>query len=159
MSKTESVENFWREFCTANPNVLSDEPYQVWYFGDSSEMANELFALVLAGKKTATASLVREYEDKPEDAPIVGGYSVVTNFEGAPLGILRTTELLVVPFDEVDEKFASDEGEGDRSLDYWRAVHWDYFTRRLTEINRAPSRTMLVNCERFELLFLPEGDN
>ncbi len=153
MKKSDSVEKFWREFCAAHPDVNPDEPYQVWYFGFGSEDAEELCSLVLQGKKTATASLFWEYEDKPEDEPIVGGYSVVTDYEGVPRCVLRTTELRVVPFNEVDEQFAFDEGEGDQSLDYWREVHWDYFSRRSIEIHKEPSNTMLVNCERFELLY------
>lgn len=153
MNKSGLVEHFWRGFCAANPDVNPDEFYQVWYFGNTSEMAKELAALVSEGKKTATASLLWEYENKPEDAPVIGGLSVVTDYEGTPLCVLRTIELRVVPFNEVDEKFAFDEGEGDQSLDYWREVHWDYFSRQCIEIHRAPSNMMPVNCERFELLY------
>ena len=153
MSKTDSVCKFWREFCAANPDVNADEPYQVWFFGNTSEMASELVALVLEGKKRATASLFWEYEDKPEEEPVIGGYSVVTDYEGVPQCVVRTIELRVMPFNEVDEQFAFDEGEGDQSLDYWRQVHWEYFSRRSIEIHREPSNTMLVNCERFELLY------
>ena len=153
MNKSNSVEKFWQAFCEENPVVKANEPYQVWYFGNTSEMAKELVELVLKGMKTATASLFWEYENKPEEAPIVGGYSVVTDYEGVPQCVIRTTELNVVPFNEVNEQFAFDEGEGDQSLDYWRAVHWDYFSRCCIEIHREPSNMMLINCERFELLY------
>lgn len=153
MNKSDLTENFWREFCAVNQDVNPAEPYQVWYFGSHSRMSEELIELVLEGKKTATASLVWEYEQKPEDAPIVGGYSVVTDFEGVPQCVLRTIEVSVLPFNEVDEKFAFDEGEGDLSLDYWREVHWDYFSRQCLEINRKPGNTMPINCERFEMLY------
>ncbi len=89
MSKTNLTEKFWQEFCAENPDVNLDEPYQVWYFGNTSEMSKELVALVLQGKKTATASLFWEYESKPEDEPMVDGYSVVTDFEGNPMCVLR----------------------------------------------------------------------
>ena len=153
MNKSDSVEKFWREFCAENPQVNPNEPYQVWYFGNDSKMAKELVELVLQGVKTATASLFWEYEDKPEEEPIVGGYSVVTDYAGAPRCVLKTTEIRVLPFNEVDAQFAFDEGEGDRSLEYWRRVHWYYFSRRCAEANQQPSDTMPVNCERFELLY------
>jgi uncharacterized protein YhfF len=41
----------------------------------------------------------------------------------------KTIELTKRRFDEVDEAFAHDEGEGDRSLQYWREAHQRYFTR------------------------------
>lgn len=153
MKKTEAVENFWREFCAANPEINAAENYQIWHFGDSPEMAKELVALVLEGTKTATASLFWEYENNREEEPIPGGYSVVTDFEGEPQCVVRTVEVNIVPFNEVDETFVFDEGEGDQSLDYWRAVHWEYFSRRCIEIHKEPSNTMLINCERFEMLF------
>ena len=81
---SQEVSNFWKEFCEINPQVNPDTPFQVWYFGLSHEDAEELCNLVLEGKKTATASLPAEYEKNPEDAPIVGGYSVVTDFDGNP---------------------------------------------------------------------------
>lgn len=152
MKVTKSAEEFWREFCAAHPQIDPHEPFQVWYFGLGHDDAEELANLVLAGKKTATASLVWEYEDQPEDAPILNGLSVVTDYAGNSKCIVRTVELRVVPFNEVDARFAFDEGEGDQSLDYWRAVHWDYFSRRCAQIGRKPSLEMPVNCERFQLL-------
>ena len=153
MSKTDLVQNFWMKFCENNPEINPDTAFQVWYFGLGRKDALDLCDLVLQGKKTATASLVWEYEEKPEDAPVVDGYSVVTDFDGNPKCVVRTTELRVLPFNQVDAQFAFDEGEGDQSLDYWRAVHWDYFSRRCAEVGKEPSVEMLVNCERFALLY------
>ncbi len=78
------VEEFWRRFCEDNSQVNPNTPSQVWHFGLGLEDADELSNLVLQGKKTATASLSWEYEDKPEDAPITGGYSDVSRFKGFP---------------------------------------------------------------------------
>lgn len=152
MNKSEAVQKYWEAFCNAHPEFDRTALYQTWYFGLTREDARELAALVLEGKKTATASLPDEYENKPEDMPVVGTCSVVTDFDGDPLCVVRTTEVRSVPFNEIDAEFAFDEGEGDQSLDYWRQVHWDYFTRRLTELGRQPGETMPVICERFELL-------
>jgi len=51
------------------------------------------------------------------------------------------------PFDEVDAGFAFDEDEGDRTLNWWRDAHTNYFTRRG---EFAPG--MEVYCERFRLV-------
>lgn len=153
MNRSEAVQNFWLEFCGIDPEVDPRAPFQVWYFGDGPDLADELCELVLDGTKTATAALVWEAEADPDTAPFPGGYSVVTDFAGAPRCIIRTTEIRVVEFDEVDANFAFDEGEGDRSLDYWRQVHWDYFAKRCVELGNVPDLKMPVICERFELLF------
>jgi len=153
MKVSPQIEEFWREFCAANLQVKPETPFQIWHFGNTGEMSEELCNLVLEGKKTATASLVWECEDKPEDAPVPDGYSVVTDLAGNPKCVLRATEIRVLPFNEVDAEFAFDEGEGDQSLDYWRQVHWDYFSQRCADLGKEPSPEMLVNCERFRLLY------
>ena len=153
MSVTDSVQNFWRTFCAEHPEINPETPFQTWHFGLGREDARELCDLVLQGKKTGTASLPWEYEDKPEDAPVLGGYSVVTDFDGAPQCVIQTTDIRVIPFDEVDAEFAASEGEGDLSLEYWRRVHWDYFSRRCAALGKEPSEKMPVNCERFKLLY------
>ncbi len=147
------VKDFWEKFCLANPEVKKDEDYQVWSFGDSDELADELYKLVLEGKKTATASLVWENEDDPTNAPILNGYSIVTDFDGNPKCVIKTTKIETKPFNEVDELFAAKEGEGDLSLRYWREAHLKYFTRKCQELGKQPSEAMLVVCEEFKLLY------
>jgi uncharacterized protein YhfF len=151
--KSEAVENFWKEFCETNSEINPETPYQVWFFGNSSEMARELTELVLSGKKCATASLVAVNELTPEIAPVDAGFSVVTDFEGNPRCVIQTTEIRRLPFMEVDAEFASDEGEGDQSLEYWRDVHWRYFTNEAAQLDLEFNEKSLVCCERFKLLF------
>jgi len=153
MSKTNLTEKFWQKFCAEKPDVNSDEPYQVWYFGNNSKMAKELVKLILRGKKKATASLAEVNKLKPETAPIDNGYSVVTDYEGNPQGVIQTTEIRILPFTGVDAQFAFDEGEGDQTLEDWREGHWKYFTREAEELNVEFNEKSLVTCERFKLLF------
>jgi uncharacterized protein YhfF len=153
MHKSVKAAAYWEQFCDSNSGVDPDHPYQVWHFGDSRELADQLCELVLQGKKKATACLVWEAELDPDNAPALHGYSVITDFDGNPKCIIRTTEIRVLPFNDVDEDFAADEGEGDRSLEYWRRVHWDYFTRKCEEMGKPAGTTMLVMCERFEVLY------
>ena len=97
-----------------------------------------------------------EYELDGEELPQPGDYSVVLDGAGAPLCVIQTIEVNVRAFDEVDPSFAYDEGEGDRSLDYWRRVHWDFFSATCRRIGRQPSVKMPVVLERFRLLFPPQ---
>ena len=136
----------------ANPDIPAEESYQTWYFGNTLEMSLELGRLVISGRKTATASLVSVNDIKPHEAPVLGGYSVVTDINGFPAAIIRTTEIRHLPFDEVDADFAADEGEGDLSLEYWRDVHHAYFTREANELGFEFGGRSIVCCERFELL-------
>jgi uncharacterized protein YhfF len=61
--------------------------------------------------------------------------------------VLRSTELRIATFDDVDEAFADDEGEDDRTLESWRDGHRRYFT---AEGSFAPD--MDLYCERFRLI-------
>jgi uncharacterized protein YhfF len=64
-----------------------------------------------------------------------------------PHCVIETTEVTYRRFNEVDASFARDEGEGDRSLAYWRDAHRAYFGR----LGRS-SEDMKLTCERFRLV-------
>lgn len=148
----EEAVQFWEEFCAATGTSV-DEPYQSWYFGNTADMAAELAQLVIDGRKRATASLVAVNERLPDEAPQLGGYSVVTDKAGQPKCVIRTTGIRHIPYCEVDAQFAFDEGEGDRSLDYWREVHSNYFSREAAELGIEFGERSLICCERFEMLY------
>jgi uncharacterized protein YhfF len=124
-------------------------------FGDTPEMADELLALVLAGTKTATSSAVAEYAAEGEEIDLtVGGRSVVLDGRGRPACVIETSEVAIRRFDEVDAAFAWDEGEGDRSLAYWRAEHELFFRK-----HGVFCEDMQLVCERFRLVqVLPRGE-
>lgn len=117
-------------------------------FGDSPEMADELLALVLAGTKTATCSALSEHEAEGDPIdPTVGDRSVVLDGRRRPACMIETSEVAIRRFDEVDAAFACDEGEGDRSLAYWRSEHERFCGR-----HGVFSEDMLLVCERFRLV-------
>lgn len=151
---SDSVETFWQEYLES---LTDDEPhpdeYQAWSFGDTDEMANELGTLVVEGKKTGTASLAWEYAVDGEPLPRAGEHSIILDGEGEPLCIIETKRVYIEPYNLVDEEQAYAEGEGNRTLDYWRTAHWDYFSRRCEAIGREPSEHMPVVCERFEVVW------
>ena len=97
------------------------------------------------------ASRFCEAAGKP--LPEIGALSVVTDWRGAPLRVIETTHVEIVPFDRVDEGFAATEGEGDGSLRYWRDAHWRFFSRECARIGRRPDPQMPVVCERFEVVY------
>ena len=144
----DSIQNFWREFCRKNPEISVNEPFEVWHFANDSETAKKLVCLVLSGKKKATASLM-EHETDSGDGGVVGGYSVVTDFDGNPHCVVVTTEVRHLPFSEVDAQFAFDEGEGDQTLEYWRAAHRKFFTECCDELGVEFDESMMICCKRF----------
>ncbi len=152
MNKSDSVQKFWREFCAENPEIKTDEPYEVWFFANNRDSAKNLARLVLSGKKRATASLM-ENESDNGDGGIVGGYSIVTDFDGNPQCVIVTTEVRHLPFREIDKQFAFDEGEGNQTLEYWRRAHRKFFTECCLELGIEFNESMLISCKRFKKLF------
>jgi membrane dipeptidase len=156
--KDARVQAYWAAFCAAH-GVDPATPYQAWHFGDSAELAHELVELVVNGPKRATAGLGWAHDHNPALAPVLGGYNVLTEYDGTPRAVTRTTFVGRCALNEVDAQFAWDEGEGDRSLEWWRNAHWEYFTAECASLGREPSWQMPVVLERFELLWVgPASD-
>ncbi len=144
----------WGAFVAASPDVASlDDTYSAWHFCDNEADANELAELVLSGRKRATAGDLWSYEAEDEPLPRVGDFSVVTDWVGTAVCVIRTTSVEVVPFEAVTAEFAATEGEGEGSLGYWREAHEAAFTRSLREIGREFEPDMPVVCECFEVVF------
>lgn len=151
----EAVQQFWQDYIATldDKHPHHQAVYSAWGFGDSPQMANDLGALVLAGTKTATASAVWSYEDDGDPEPYPGEISIILDGNQQPMCIIQTTEIFVKPFNEVDAQFAYDEGEGDRSLTYWRDAHERFFTRAFADSDREFTETMPVLCERFKVIY------
>ena len=125
--------------------MASGEPVR-FRFGDNRALCDELTALVLAGRKTATCMPLRDVESGAEAMPVVGRRDVATDWDGVPVALIETTEVTIRRFDEVDEAFALAEGEND-SLAGWQTGHRRYFER-----NGGWSPEMALVCERLRLV-------
>ena len=149
------VGDLWQEFLSTLPadSYPPERGYEAWSFGDGPEMADRLGMLVVAGRKTATCSALWELEAEGEPLSRPGERSIVLDGRGEPLCIIEVTEVTVRRFDEVDEAFARDEGEGDLSLAYWREAHRGFFARTLPGIGRRFSEDMPLVCERFRVVY------
>ncbi|HKM00449.1 MAG TPA: ASCH domain-containing protein [Sedimentibacter sp.] len=150
-----SIEKIWTDYLKSlgeNP-INTNKIYTSWYFCDNKQDADELAQLVMDGIKKATASLYLFYESENEELPKVGDLSVITNWEGEAKCIIRTSNIDIVPFKDVTEEFAQTEGEGDKSLKYWKRAHSEYFSREVKELGKEFNENMLVVCEKFEVVY------
>lgn len=150
MQTNAAVEAFWNR-CRSEIDGLPSEAPEVWAFGATPEHADQLLALVLDGVKTATASSLWDIAAAGEALPAVGALGIVLDGGGVPRGLIETTRVEVVPFDEVGPGHARAEGEGDRSLAHWREVH-EHFWRTYAESQKGFDPRMPVVCEAFRLL-------
>ena len=132
-----------------NQSGLTGE-YDAWSFGDD---ADKLAQLVKDGIKTATCSAYCFYEMEEEDLPEAGAYNIILDSDDQAVCIIRTTKVYITSFNEVTADHAFKEGEGDRSLEYWRDVHKSFFTEELKEVNLHFDEEMKLVCEEFEVVY------
>jgi uncharacterized protein YhfF len=114
---------------------------------------NSRSANVVHGPKRGTAGALVDYE--LEGAPLQepGTISIATDGAGRARAVLRTTEVRIGPLTSVDESFAWDEGEGDRTREWWLAAHQEFFRRTFPPFGADFDPAVATVFERFEVLF------
>ncbi|HEM6117153.1 ASCH domain-containing protein [Streptococcus pluranimalium] len=140
--------DMWQEYQQINPNI-GDE-MDAWAFGAEPDL---LAQLVLDGTKTATASAFDLYELEGEPLPKVGSYDIVLDSQDDAVCIIEITKVSVVPFKDVSAGHAFKEGEGDRSLAYWRQVHEELFTEWLAESHLVFNEDSKIVLEEFRVVY------
>jgi uncharacterized protein YhfF len=144
----------WNEYRAAFPEAPAESEPVVDSFGDSPELADALLGLVLAGTKTATATLVLEFAGEP--LPRIGDHWVACDGSGAPRAVLRTVELRIGTADSVDDRFAFDEGEDDRTRSSWLEQHRRYWIRLCEARGTVWRDDLEVVFERIRVVWPPD---
>jgi len=132
--------------------ALPPGPVRLDGYGDSPALSEELLALIRQGRKRAGTSLLWAMEADGEPLPRVGDIEIALDHRNRPALMTRIVSVGVVKYSEVTSEYASIEGEGDGSLEYWRRGHWAFLGRECARIGREPSESMLVVCSVFEVL-------
>ncbi|WP_066640483.1 ASCH domain-containing protein [Serinicoccus hydrothermalis] len=161
----------------AGAQVSDTLPPPAWSFGgeDDPQTADRLLGLVLAGRKTATASAYRDYEADArarqalDEAPAEGDtltrtgvdldlalpepglLSILLDGSGHPRALIRITDVEVCRFADVTAEHARLEGEGNGTLADWRAIHRTAFAATAPDDEPVGDDTLVV-LERFEVL-------
>ena len=138
----------WEAF--VRKSNLADCEYEAWAFGMEADL---LAHLVETGEKTATASAYPLYIVENEPLPEMGAYSVILDSKENAVCVIQTKKVSVVSFREVTAEHAYKEGEGDKSLAYWREVHEKFFAECLNEAGLEFTYDMEVVCEEFTVVF------
>jgi len=143
---------FWGVFLQETSRPKTTKYLEVFHFELTRDLANELLRLVLIGQKKATASSLWSYDLEGERVPIVGDLSIVTDWEGIPKCVIKTTAVNILPFSDMTYDICKREGEDD-SLESWQAGHTRFFTEEGKEIGYDFSPDMPVVFEDFEVVY------
>ncbi|SHK72586.1 ASCH domain-containing protein [Chryseobacterium polytrichastri] len=151
---SDHITTYWNQFL-GSIKESSSQPLDFsgsFHFG-GKEDATSIAALVATGSKTSTGSLLWGYECENKPIPSIGEYNIITDSDDMPVCIIQTTTLSIIPFDEVGEQFAFDGGEGDRSLEGWREMYWEYIQSECERIQKIPTMKTPMVCEYFKVVY------
>ena len=140
------VKLFWQDFCLKH-NLAIDTKVDAWAFGSNKEDADELAELVDKGIKTATTS---EYVPSDEDMPKVGDWNIILDSQGDPVCVAQDKVVEIIPYNQISAEHAYHEGEGDRSYQYWRKVHDQFFKEEFKANGQKFYPQAPMVCEIFE---------
>ncbi|MFK5971748.1 MAG: ASCH domain-containing protein [Flavobacteriaceae bacterium] len=151
--KNASARNMWGDYLDAHlEDAFADSPKTI-HFCDTKKDADQCAELVKKSIKKTTSSSLLGLQHRKEKLPKIGDFMVITNWAGKAQCIVRTTSVTLKPYFSIDAAYARLEGEGDKSLEYWKKAHWDYYTRELESFGRVPCESMIIVCQEFEKVF------
>ena len=114
-----------------------------WQFATKND---ELIDLVLQGEKTATTSLYSEYNK--ENIPKIGDQSIIVYNNGKDACLIENKNILITEFKNITSEIAFLEGEGDKSLNYYKKEHKELFKK----INKNFNENTPVVVEIFKVI-------
>lgn len=149
-----SVEILWNNYIADNPENKNMAIPISFYFCDNEIDADDCAELVVKGIKRATATSLWWYGKNNEPLPRIGDKYIVTDWNGNAKAIIETIKIEQVPYNKITSEFAEIEGEGDKSLEYWKKVHKEYYTREMKAFNEQFDENMIIVCEHFKTVYL-----
>ena len=148
-----SIKKLWDAFTNEHPEYRDKNIPPSFYFCDNEKDANTCAHLVLKRIKQATATSLWWFETHKESLPEINDLNIVTDWDGNAVAVIKTTQVDLVPFNQVTSEFAKIEGEGDGSLAYWKKVHQAFYTREMQNSPDSFDEEMLIVCEQFITLY------
>ncbi|HEY5430895.1 MAG TPA: ASCH domain-containing protein [Solirubrobacteraceae bacterium] len=106
-------------------------PLRVCEFGFPGPLRDRLVAAVLRGTKTATSSLLADWQRDDEPLPLVGERETVIDSHGAPVATIEIIAVEVLSLGAVDDRVAQAEGESYRTAAGWRAEHERFWAEQV----------------------------
>ena len=149
------IDAFWNEYLTTVGLPDGTRYSDAFHFGDHPRLVDELLELVLIGRKRATASGRAELEVAELPVPRVGERWIVCDGRSSPRIVGITTDVRIGSLQSVDDQFAWDEGEDDRTRDEWLRQHEIYFQRIYEASGLDYHDDIDVVFERFDIVYPP----
>ncbi len=152
-----TVKDLWKNYLDSIGEQMesTEKTYESWHFCNNEKEANALAELTKNGIKRATTGLLKSYEVENEPIAKVGELHIIEDWNGNGICVIKVKSVEILPFSEVTEAHAEIEGEGDKSLDYWREEHLKFFKQDAEGLNFSFTEDMEVVFMIFEPIFCP----
>lgn len=129
-----------------------------WHFGKDEETANRTLEQILDGSRRMTSTLYYYLELEP-DLPIeeqmgypkVGELNVITDWEGNPKCVIKTTDARVMEYGNVPYEIARLE-QGDETLEDWQISRGEVFQEEIGKLLDSYTKLFLETFEVIEFL-------
>ncbi len=126
-------------------------------FGFPGPLRDKLVDAVLRGEKTATSSLMTEWEQDGNPLPSIGELQTVIDSDGRAAAVIEVLAVDVISLGDADLRLALEEGEGFRSVGEWRRAHERFWNDEVHPTVRDTSAwpiddDTLVVAERFRIV-------
>ena len=146
------IEAFWKTFFDQSGLDEQTRYFDSFHFMNSEYWANELLRLVMMQQKKATTSSLAAFEIENGRVPQDGDYSIVTDWEGIPRCVIRTTKVRIMPFKDMTFEICVLEGE-DENLESWQKGHRAFFEAEGKKLGFSFSDESPIVFEEFEVVF------
>jgi uncharacterized protein YhfF len=148
-----AIEAFWLDYQRARDVKVAG--FSATALGATRALADELAELIVSGAKRAHATLLRDFEHDGDPLPQIGDHLVVLDGAGRPRAIVRTIRVELRHFDQIDDAFAFDAGEGDSTLRWWLTAHRQDFAERAEREGFEVHERVELVLEWFEVVWPP----
>lgn len=146
------IHSFWKDFLAFSKLNKDTKYLDAFHFELTESLANKLLDLVLIGQKKATASSLLAYEIEGDRIPVIGDFSIITDWNGNPRCVIKTTNIRILPFKDITFDICKLEGEDD-DLESWQLGHINFFKVEGRELGYVFSKDMPVIFEEFEVVY------
>lgn len=103
-----------------------------WKFCSDNE---KLIKLVLNNEKKATTSLYSEYMKNGKKLPKIGEKSIIQHDNNNDACLIEIEKVIITEFKNITDDLASIEGEGDKTLEYYKNEHFKIFKKLDSNFN------------------------
>lgn len=150
-----SARNMWGDYLDTHLQYAFVHEPRVTHLGNDDVSCQLQMKKVLSGDKRAISRALLGLQLRNEQLPKIGDFTVLTDWNGKARCIVRTVAVRLKPFFSIRSSYVKLDGNG--SLDEWKKIQWELYTRELAPYGRVPRDSMIVVCEVFEKVFESKG--